>query len=157
MAQSDAVNRGLRMETASQGAYGELQRRLVESPLRFAFCWHGTDFTGRFEARNGGVRLTIQTDLAALPYSAENARVRTDLLAIADAFRDEAVGNLKVVRGQKIMIEKTIDLSTTIGSAVSDIVASPTDLVLRTAPCLDLLAEYAAARRALVAGSGGRA
>ena len=133
------------IEAASTGAYGALRRQLIAAPLNFAFDWHGIEFTGRFSARDEGVRLTLRGNLASLPYSAEDANARSSLLGIVDAFNDETEGTLKVVRGQKIIIEKTIELPRSTGDTANDIVANLTVLVLRAAPYLDLLADGAPA------------
>ncbi len=136
------------IEAALAGAYGALRQRLLDSPLKFAFNWHGIEFTGRFSALDEGVRLTLHSDLAALPYSAEDAGARSGLLGVFDVFNDETVGTLKVVSGQKIIIEKSIDLPQSTGDAASDIVANLTILVLRAAPYLDLFADGAPLRQA---------
>ena len=143
-AQPDAASSGLQADTASHGAYGELLRRVVKSPLNFAFNWRGVDFTGTFDAHQDGIALTLHSDLAALPYSAENAGQRDQLLAVVDAFRGDALGKLKVVSGQKIVIESGIDLSDAGEGTVGNIIAGLTIMVLRVAPYLDLLAEGAA-------------
>ncbi len=94
------------------------------------------------------MRLTLHSDLASLPYSAEDAGARSGLLGVVDVFNDETVGTLKVVSGQKIIIETSIDLPQSTGNAASDIVANLTLLVLRAAPYLDLFADGAALRQA---------
>lgn len=142
-AQPDAASSGLKAGPASLGAYGELLRRVVKSPLNFGFNWRGVDFTGTFDAHQDGIGLTLHSDLAALPYSAEDADQRDALLAVVDAFRGDAVGKLKVASGQKIVIESGIDLSDTSAGTVGDIIAGLTIMVLRVAPYLDLLAEGA--------------
>ncbi len=144
VAQPDAASSGIKADTASLGAYGELLRRVVKSPLNFSFNWRGADFTGTFDAHQDGIALTLHSDLAALPYSAEDADQRDELLAVVDAFRGDAVGKLKVASGQKIVLESSIDLSDTGQGTVGNIIAGLTIMVLRLAPYLDLLAEGAA-------------
>ena len=140
----DAASGALEADPASLGAYGELLRRVVKSPLNFGFNWRGVDFTGTFDAHQDGIGLTLHSDLAALPYSAENAGQRDELLAVVDAFRGDAVGKLKVVSGQKIVIENGVDLSDSGDGTVGNIITGLTIMVLRLAPYLDLLAEGAA-------------
>ncbi len=142
--QPGRASSGFKADTASLGAYGELLRRVVKSPLNFAFNWRGVDFTGTFDAHHDGIGLTLHSDLAALPYSAENAGQRGEMLAVVDAFRDDAMGKLKVVSGQKIVIESGVDLSDSGDGTVGNIITGLTIMVLRLAPYLDLLAEGAA-------------
>ena len=144
----DGQSKGLQIDSAAHGSYGVLRQRLAESSLNFTFNWRGVDFSGRFEAREGGVRLTLHSDVASLPYSAEDPDGREGMLAVVDTFRDDNSGTLKVVCGRKIVIEDVIELAGMAGNTATNIVTSLTVLVLRLAPCLDLLAERAAAREA---------
>ena len=144
----DGSGKGLQIDSASHGAYGVLRQRLAESALNFTFNWRGVDFSGRFETREDGVRLTLHSDVASLPYSAEDPDGREGMLAVVDTFRDENSGTLKVVCGRKIVIEDVIELAEMAGNTATNIVTSRTVLVLRLAPCLDLLAERAATREA---------
>ena len=129
----------------------ELMRRLVAKPRKFSFNWRGVDFTALLEGLDGGLRLTLHSDLAALPYSAEDAGERANLLAVVDTSGTGREGRLRVVCGQKIVIEDSIDLTLTVGATVNSIITSLTILVLRLAPCLDLLAERAAVNGELAA------
>ena len=128
---------------ASDGAYIELLRRTVAEPRKFTFKWRGVDFSARLDGHNGGLRLTLHSDLAALPYSAEDAGERANLLAVVDAFGNGGVSKFRVICGQKIIIEDSINLTQTIDSTMNSIITNLTILVLRLAPCLDLLAERA--------------
>ena len=128
---------------ASDREYLELMRRMVAEPRRFTFKWRGVDFSARLDGYNGGLRLTLHSDLAALPYSAEDAGERANLLAVVDAHGTGREGRFRVVCGQKIVIEDAIDLTQTIDSTANSIITSLTILVLRLAPFLDLLAERA--------------
>ncbi len=132
---------------ATDGAYLELMRRAIAEPRRFSFKWRGVDFAARLDEHNGGLRLTLHSDLAALPYSAEDAGERADLLAVVDTYPTGSEGKIRVVCGQKVVIEDSIDLTQTIDSTVNSIITSLTVLVLRLAPCLDLLAERASINR----------
>ena len=128
-------------DAMSPGSYGALLRRVLRAPLRFTFSWCGIDFTGTFETLEKGIRLSLQSDLGSLPYSAEDARTRHGLLAIVDAYDNGSSGMLKVVSGQTIVLENAIDLPRSVGGGASNIVTSLTLLVHNTAPFLDLLAE----------------
>ena len=129
-------------DAMSSGSYGALLRRVLRAPLRFTFSWRGIDFTGPFETLEKGIRLSLQSDLGSLPYSAEDdARTRDGLLAIVDAYGNGSSGMLKVVSGQTIVLETAIDLPRSVGGGASNIVTSLTLLVLNTAPFLDLLAD----------------
>ncbi len=144
-ARSDGNGGGRRLDEAPVGAYGVLLRRVVASALNFTFTWRGVDFTGRFDAREGGIRLTLRGTLTELPYSAEDAEARKVLLAVADTCDGGDVAKFRVECGQKIIIEDSVSLTETDGDTVASIVTDLTMLVLRLAPCLDLLAEHASA------------
>ena len=143
------------LKIAAAGAYDELLRRVAASPQSFNFDWRGVKFMARLDGHDGGLRLTLHSDLTALPYSAENAGERKELLAVVDAIGTDRESKFRVVCGQKIVIEDSIDLTQTVGSTVNSIVTSLTILVLRLAPYLDLLAESASTNRERLAEPSG--
>lgn len=123
--------------------YGELLRRAMDAPLTFIFTWHDRDFKGTFEAIDGGMRLSLQSDLATVPYSAEDSVARGDLLAVVDSWDGHADGKLRVVQGQRIVLENDIPMPRTPDGTISSVVTNLALLVLYAAPYLDLIAEYA--------------
>jgi hypothetical protein len=129
-------------------AFGELMRRATKAPLSFGFVWHGMNFTGALEAIDGGMRLSLQSNLAQLPYSAEDAKSRGDLLAVVDTLDGKTDGLLKLVQGQKIILENEIPMPRTSAGSISSVVANLALLVLNAAPYLDLIAEFAPANNA---------
>lgn len=90
-------------------AFGELMRRATKEPLSFG----SMGFSGSLEAINSGMRLSLQSNLAQLPYSAEDAKSRGDLLAVVDTLDGNTDGLLKVVQGQKIILENEIPMPRT--------------------------------------------
>lgn len=126
----------------SINAYGELLRRAMDAPLNFYFTWNDRDFIGTFEAVDGGIRLSLQSDLAAVPYSAEDVGARNDMFAVVDSWDGNAEGKLKVVQGQKIVLENDIPMPRTPDGTISSVVTNLALLVLNAAPYLDLIAEY---------------
>lgn len=138
---------GFDIETAALGAYGELLRRVVHAPLSFKFSWRNIDFSGSFEGRDDGIRLVLDSNLANVPYTGEDAAGRHNLLAVVDASRDERAGKLRVIDGRKIVLKSEIEIPTDPVGTVDSIVATLTVPVLRVAPFLDLLAERASAYR----------
>lgn len=124
-------------------AYHELQRRVADSPLHFSFTWRETEFRATVKAGEGGLRLTLQNDLAPLPYSVEDKSRRNNLLAVVDTHHGDSAAKLRVVRGRDVVLEGGIELPRESGNTVNDIVSTLTILVLRAAPHLDLLAERA--------------
>ena len=122
-------------------AYGELLRRAMDAPLTFCFTWNARDFMGTLEAVDGGMRLSLQSDLAAVPYSAEDAAARGNLFAVVDSLDGNAEGILKVVQGQKIVLENTIPMPRPPDGSISSVVTNLALLVLNAAPYLDLIAE----------------
>ena len=127
-------------------AYGDLLRRAMDAPLTFCFTWHDRDFKGTFEAIDGGMRLSLQSDLATVPYSAEDPAARGDLLAVVDSWDGHSDGTLKVVQGQRIVLENEIPMPRTPDGTISSVVTNLALLVLYAAPYLDLIAEYASPR-----------
>ena len=122
-------------------AYGQLMCRAKNAPLNFNFAWHGMDFDGTLEAIEGGMRMSLQSNLAALPYSAEDAKARGDLLAVVDTLDGHTEGLLKVVKGQTIVLENEIPMPRTPTGSISSVMTNLALLVLNAAPYLDLIAE----------------
>ena len=129
-------------------AYSELMRRASNAPLNFNFAWHGMNFGGTLEAIEGGMRLSLQSNLAALPYSAEDAKARGDLLAVVDTLDGRTEGLLKVVKGNTIVLENEIPMPRTPTGSISSVVTNLALLVLNAAPYLDLIAEFSNAEEA---------
>jgi hypothetical protein len=143
MAEVEADSEKTRFET---GAYGELMRRAKEKPLGFTFDWRGSNFKGKVESIEDGMRLSLRSALAAIPYSAEDADSRGDLLAVVDTCSTGVEAKLTVYQGRSIMIEHEIDLPPCDGDTMATIVTQLTMLVMNTAPYLDLIAEFTAAQ-----------
>ena len=97
---------------------------------------------GSLEAINGGMRLFLQSNLAQLPYSAEDAKSRFDLLAVVDILDGNTDGLLKVVQGQKIILENEIPMPRTSAGDISSVVANLASPVLNAAHYLDLVIEF---------------
>lgn len=129
-------------------SYSELMRRAKNAPLNFNFAWHGMDFGGTFEAIEGGMRLSLQSNLAELPYSAEDAKARGDLPAVVDTLDGHTEGLLKVVKASTIVLENEIPMPRTPTGSISSVVTNLALLVLNAAPCLDLIAEFASREHA---------
>ncbi len=104
---------GFDIETAALGAYGELLRRVVHAPLSFKFSLRNIDFSGSFEGRDDGIRLVLDSNLANVPYTGEDAAGRHNLLPVVDASRDERVGKLRVIDGPKIVLKSEIEFPPT--------------------------------------------
>ena len=138
----DSVTGENRAGRTTINAFGELMRRATNAPLNFGFVWHGVDFAGTLKIIEGGMRLSLQSNLASLPYSAEDARTRGNLLAVVDTLDGRADGQLKVVQGQKIVLENNIPMPRTTTGSISSVVTNLALLVLNAAPYLDLIAEF---------------
>ncbi len=140
----DAARSVLASDAIEIDTYGELQRRVADSPLRFSFTWRETKFRATVEASEDGLRLTLHNNVTSLPYSAEDKSRRQDLFAVVDTHRHDSAGKLKIVRGQEIVLDGSIELPEETGNTITDLVSTLTVLVLRAAPHLDLLAESVA-------------
>ena len=123
------------------GAYGDLMRRAKQQPLNFSFEWRETDFMCTVESIDDGMRLSLRSALAAIPYSAENAAARGELLAVVDTYAGGSDAKLMVYQAHKVMLEHEIVLPPSLGDTVANIVTQLTMLVLNTAAYLDLIAE----------------
>ena len=141
IAESDA---GCGPERYESGAYGELMRRAKLKPLSFSFAWRGGEFTGTVENVGDGMRMSLRSALATIPFSAENAASRGNLLAVVDTCAGGSEAKLMVFQGSTIMLEHEITLPRSIGDTVTTMVTQLTMLVLNTAPYLDLIAEHSA-------------
>lgn len=132
-------------ERYESGAYGEFMRRAKLRPLSFTFAWRGSEFLGTVECFGDGMRMSLRSALAALPFSAENAADRGSLLAVVDTCANGSEAKLTVVQGSTIMLEHEITLPRSIGGTVTTMVTQLTMLVLNTAPYLDLIAKHTTA------------
>lgn len=130
------------------GAYGELMRRAKQRPLSFSFVWRGGDFKGQVDSIDNGMRLSLRSELATVPYTAENIDVRGDLLAVVDTCAGSSEAKLLVFQGRKIMLEHEIVMPEIHGDTMATLVTHLTMLVLNTAPYLDLIAEFTSAQAA---------
>ncbi len=127
------------------GAYGELLRRANAQPLSFFFIWRGTNFKSVVECIGEGMRLSLSSDLAAIPFSVENAAARVELLAVGEIFVGDIEMKLKVVQGRTITLEHEFALPESQSDNMATLVTRLTMLVLNSAPYLDLIAECTAA------------
>ena len=127
------------------GAYGELMRRANEQPLSFSFVWRGTSFQSTVDSDGKAMRLSLTSDLTAIPYSVENAVARGDLFAVGESFVDDNETKLTVSRGHTITLEHEIALPDSRSDTMVTLVTQLTMLVLDSAPYLDLIAECTAA------------
>lgn len=112
------------------------------TPLNFNFAWLGIGFDGTLEAIEGGMRMSLQSNRAALPCSAEDAKAHGDLLAVLDTLDGHTEGLLKVVKGQTIVLENEIPMPRTPTGSISSVTTNLALLVLNAAPYLDLIAEF---------------
>ena len=128
------------------GAYGQLMRRAKREPLGFSFVWRGSDFRGTVESIGEGMRLSLRSDLAAIPFSAENAAARGDLLAVVDTCAGSSEAKLMVFQGRTVMLEHEIALPDSQADTMATLVTHLTILVLNTAAYLDLIAEFTASK-----------
>jgi hypothetical protein len=133
---------GIDLTPASLGAYGELLKRANAQPLAFRFEWRGVDFQGLVSGRDDGLRMSIETSLAALPYTSESPAAREELLAVIDTLCDPNIGRIRVVQGHKIILENEFELPDNIGTTINSIVVTLTIMVLRATPYLQALGEY---------------
>ena len=124
------------------GAYGDPMRPRKEKPLGLTLLVPGTGFMGTVESIDDGMRLSLRSSLATLPYSAENAAARGELLAVVDTYAGGGDAKLMVYQGHKVMLEHEIVLPPSLGDTVTTIVTQLTMLVLNTAAYLDLIVEF---------------
>ena len=127
------------------GAYGELMRRAKKQPLSFSFVWCGTNFKSVIECDGEGLRLSMTSDLVAIPFSVENAAARGELLAVGGSFVGDNETKLTVVQGRTITLEHEVSLPELQSDTMTALVTQLTMLVLNSAPYLDLIAKYTAA------------
>lgn len=132
-------------EPLESGAYGELMRRAHERPLSFCFTWRGTNFKSTVVSDGEGMRLSLTSDLAEVPFSVENAAARSELFAVGESFVDDNDNKLTVVQGRTITLEHEVPLPEDQSDTMATLVTQLTMLVLNSAPYLDLIAECTAA------------
>ena len=132
----------LDLKAASLGAYGALLKRVSDKPLTFRFAWREVSFRALVSGRDDGLRLSIETDMASVPYTVEDHDTRKEMLAVIDATGDDRVGRICVVQGQKIVLESEFDLPENTGNTISSIITTLTILVLRATPYLQAVSDY---------------
>ena len=76
------------------------------------------------------MRMFLRSKLAELPYSAEDAQARGDLLAVVDTLDGYTEGLLKVVKGQTIVLENEIPMPRTPIGSINSVVTNLALLVI---------------------------
>lgn len=132
----------LDLQTASLGAYGALLKRVSDKPLTFRFTWRDVTFRALVSGRDDGLRLSIETDMADVPYSVEDIETRKDMLAVIDATGDDRLGRICVVQGHKIVLENEFELPENAGNTINSIITTLTIMVLRATPYLEAVSDY---------------
>ena len=132
----------LDLQAASLGAYGALLKRVSDKPLTFRFAWRDVTFQALVSGRDDGLRLSIEADMADVPYSIEDIEARKDMLAVIDATGDDRLGRICVVQGHKIVLENEFELPENGGNTINSIIATLTIMVLRATPYLEAVSDY---------------
>ncbi len=132
----------LDLQAASLGAYGALLKRVSDKPLTFRFAWRDVTFRALVSGRDDGLRLSIEADMADVPYSVEDIETRKDMLAVIDATGDDRLGRICVVQGHKIVLENEFELPENSGNTINSIIATLTIMVLRATPYLEAVGGY---------------
>ena len=79
-------------------------------PLKFSFIWRGRPFSARLEPAGKGARLKLRGDLGVVPFSAENADGRHDLVSLANGNLDDPVARFHIGRDQRMFLLGEADI-----------------------------------------------
>jgi hypothetical protein len=120
-------------------ADGSVTRTAVAKPLRFGFEAFGATFAGEVGVAR---RLTVTTDLGAMPYTIEGRDRRIDLAHIVAEARQSLVGGtITITPQQRVVLTLTDDLEAPLTPA--EIITSASMLALRAQPWITLTAQTA--------------
>ncbi len=121
-------------------AWTELARLEPGLPARFTFMWRGIDFTTRVEPTSESVRLTVEADLGAVPFSAEDRAARAKLLALARAQDPGAKSRYHISRDQRLRFSIETVMAAPAGAAA--IVGRTAQLLFQARPHLEIAAPH---------------
>lgn len=120
---------------------GALSKHAPQFPLNFDFEWRSSSFKGTVESTASGLTLTLATTLAEIPFTAEDAGRRSQLLAQIGDDSHHASG-LMVRDGNRVVFSRGIPLSEEDGLTADSLITDLAIMVLTAAPCLDAMAEF---------------
>jgi len=139
--QLDRIAKPIDVNSVVIDEHGELERRAPKIPFSFSFRWRGTEFEGRVQQDGAGLCLLLKTELGTLPYSAENANLRSRVLAaIEDGPHSQRCG-VTVTSHQTAELTREVPISAASGLTAIALVTNVAIAVLGAAPYLDLLSD----------------
>ncbi len=121
---------------------GEISRCAPDLPISFGFAWRGMTFDGEVAQANGALILRISTDVATVPFSAENTDRRQQLLSLLKASEaGPRRASIALSPNNRLVLLRDIELPRDAGLTATSLVSHAAIAVLESAPYLDLMAE----------------
>ena len=134
----------LELSRVSVGAGGCLQTSADKPPLAFSFTWRGHRFLGSLAPGDAGQRIALTSHVIRSGAEAlvDEPAERGSMLAVIEKENRATEASLRLIAGGRVLLRDRFRLPPAGNSAIDDIVANLTALVLLAAPYLDLLAEH---------------
>ncbi len=136
------TNGPIELHSVTVAPDGALKRQAPRLPMDFRFTWRDIDFQGDIDEWGQGVRLRLQTDLGPLPYTAQDADARQNLIALITSAQSGEPCKLEIIEGQTVVLTNEIDLPGVQEFSVRGIVTHIAVLLLAVAPYLDFIAAH---------------
>ena len=127
------------LERIDQG----LARPGPTTPLNFRFSWRGIRFAARAEASGERLVLSLSGDLAAVPYSAEDARSRACLFRFLAWLGDVDSCRMAVIERNTVRYHSSVDIAPSFTAA--DVVTGAVTILLGARPYIEIIEELGVA------------
>ncbi|MSO69006.1 MAG: hypothetical protein EXQ98_01800 [Alphaproteobacteria bacterium] len=135
------VNAPIELGGVVIGADGELSRREPKFPIAFQFNWREMNFEGDVARVDGALVLKITADVATVPFSAEDAERRAQLLSLLRAGAPDSEEPLLVLSPSNVLtLRRQIELPRDVALTADRLIIETATAVLMSAPYLDLMA-----------------
>ncbi len=119
---------------------GTLATRPLPLPVRFSFAWRDAAFIGTVKEADGHLLLGLETDIGALPFTAEDSARRRHLLSVIADAKSGPWGQIDVIDGRIAVVTRDLPVAEGPQVSVKALITSVAVAVLSAAPCLDFLA-----------------
>jgi hypothetical protein len=135
-----AVTQPIEMYGVTVNPDGGLTRSAPQFPINFGFRWRNMGFRGEVNREEMTLSMTIMADVGRIPFSAESAGQREQMLEVAAQIGAAGAGEVRMLPGGALALTRQSELASERLTHRALITQIATDL-LSAAPYLDILAE----------------
>jgi hypothetical protein len=129
------------IQTVTIDGDGILRTRVPEFPLSFQFTWRRARFSGTVDRMIDSLVLRFGIALPPLPFTAENRSRRADYLNAINELGDTSeFGRIETKDNRLALMTQELPLEGEASVTPTELVTNLAVALLRSAPCLDLLA-----------------